>query len=75
MEVLMTNIYRLGLAEHMGFKPAAFVICAATARDVPVFRFSRPMAFNALHEGVGLLEDHLRDICQSGKEQGGILFE
>jgi hypothetical protein len=62
VEVIMQNVYRLGLAEHMGYKPAAFVVCAATARDVPLFRFSRPLGFDTLHEGVDLLEEHLRDI-------------
>ena len=41
LEVLMSNIFRLGLAERMGYKPAAFSVCAAAAREVPVFRFSR----------------------------------
>jgi hypothetical protein len=62
VEVLMQNIYRLELAEHMGFKPAAFTVCAAVARDVPVFQFSRPMRFDALRAGVELLEDHLRNL-------------
>jgi hypothetical protein len=59
VEVLMQNVYRLGLAEYMGFKSAAFVVCAAAARDVPVFRFSRPMGFDVLDEGIALLEDHM----------------
>jgi hypothetical protein len=63
VEVLMQNVYRLGLAEYMGHKPAAFVVCSAAARDVPVFRFSRPMGFDALHKGVDFLENHMRDIC------------
>jgi hypothetical protein len=62
IETLMQNVYRLGLAEAMGYKPAAFVACAAVARDVPVFQFSRPMSFDALRQGVDFLEDHLRDI-------------
>jgi hypothetical protein len=61
VEALMQNVYRLGLAEYMGYKPAAFVVCAAAARDVPVFRFSRPLGFDTLHEGVEFLEDHMRD--------------
>jgi hypothetical protein len=59
LEVLMQNIYRLDIAERMGYKPAAFVVCAAVARDVFVFRFSRPLEFGALDETVALLEDHL----------------
>jgi hypothetical protein len=62
IEVLMQNVYRLDLAEQMGFKPAAFMLCAAAARAVPVFRFSRPISFNALRQGIDLLEDHLQGI-------------
>jgi len=62
IEVLMQNTYRLGLAERLGCKPAVFDICAAMARDIPVFQFSRPMAFETLSEGVKVLEDHLQDI-------------
>jgi hypothetical protein len=62
IEILLQNGYRLGLAEHMGHKPAAFVVCAAAARNVPVFRFSRPTGFDALRQGVEFLEDHLRDV-------------
>jgi hypothetical protein len=60
IEILMQNIYRLGLAERMGHKAQAFVMCAAVAREVPVFRFSRPRTFDRLREGVELLESHLR---------------
>jgi hypothetical protein len=60
VEVLIHNIYRLDLAEYMGFKRAAFNVCAAVARHVQVFRFSRPMGLQALREGVEFLEDHLR---------------
>jgi len=62
VEVLIQNIYRSGLAEHMGRKPALFVTCAAAARDIPVFRFSRPLGFHALREAVDVLEDHLSDL-------------
>jgi hypothetical protein len=58
-EVLIQNIYRLGFAERMGYKPASFLVCAAAARDVPLFRFSRPRKFDALKESVELLEHHL----------------
>jgi hypothetical protein len=63
MEALMQNVYRLSFAQTMGHKPAAFAVCAAVAREVPVFRFSRPWGFDVLHDGVALLQDHLRDIC------------
>jgi hypothetical protein len=59
LEVLMSNIFRLGLAERMGYKPAAFSVCAAAAREVPVFRFSRRLEFSLLDETIEFLEDHL----------------
>ena len=62
VEVLIQNIYRLGLAEHMGRKANAFVVCAAAAQDIPIFRFSRPLGFHALGEAVNSLENHLRDV-------------
>ncbi len=60
IEVLMQNVYRLCFAEYMGFKPAAFMLCAETARKVPVFRFSRPLLFDTLDKSLDLLEGHLR---------------
>jgi hypothetical protein len=59
LEALMQNIYRLEIAECMGYKPTAFFVCTAAARDVPVFRFSRPLEFGALDKAVAILEDHL----------------
>jgi len=61
VEVLMQNIYRLGLAECLGYKPHAFKVCAAAALQVSVFRFNRPKDLNALEESVAFLEDHLHD--------------
>lgn len=61
VEVLMQNVYRLGVAERLGYKPYAFKVCSAAARHVPVFRFSRPKDFNALEETVAFLEQHLHD--------------
>ena len=63
MEALMQNVYRLGIAEMMDHKPAVFATCATVAREVPVFRFSRPWGFDVLHDVVALLQDHLRGIC------------
>jgi hypothetical protein len=63
VEILMQNVYRLDLAERLGCKPHAFIVCAAMARDVPVFRFSRPLGFDALVQSTELLEDHLCDRC------------
>jgi hypothetical protein len=59
VEALMQNVYRLGLAEYMGYKPAAFGVCAAAARGVPIFRFSRRLEFDLLDETVEVLESHL----------------
>jgi hypothetical protein len=61
VEVLMQNSYPPGLAEHLGYQ-AHFMVCTAMARDIPVFRFSRPWGFAALNQGIELLENHLRDI-------------
>src|SRR5262249_4375351 len=61
VEVLMQNVYRLGLAERLGYKHHVFRVCAAVARYVPVFRFSRPKDFIVLEDTVEFLEDHLRD--------------
>jgi len=47
----------------LGYKPNAFIFCAAAARDVPVFRFSRPLDFDALSQSIELLENHLLDMC------------
>ena len=52
----MQNIYRLNLAERLGYKPHVFTVCAAAARDVPVFQFSRPLDFDALSQSIELLE-------------------
>jgi hypothetical protein len=60
IKVLITNVYRIELATYMGYKPAAFVACASVANEIPVFQFSRPMNFNALHEMIDSLDDHLR---------------
>jgi len=62
IEVLMQNVYRLGLAELLGYKPRAFSVCAAAARDVQVFRFRRPRGFDALSHGLDLLESHIREL-------------
>jgi hypothetical protein len=59
IEVLLQNVYRLSLAERIGYKPGAFVVCAAAARGASVFKFSRRRAFDALEESVKFLEEHL----------------
>jgi hypothetical protein len=62
VEVLMQNIYRATMAEHMGLKANMFVTCAAAARQVPVYRFSRQLGFHAFRHVVDVLEEHLRDL-------------
>jgi hypothetical protein len=62
MDVLLQNVYRLGHAERLGYKPYAFKVCSAAARRVQVFRLSRPKDFNALAETVEFLEDHLHEM-------------
>jgi hypothetical protein len=61
VEVLLQNVYRLGHAERLGYKPYTFKVCSAAARRVQVFRLSRPKDFNALGETVEFLEDHLHE--------------
>jgi energy-coupling factor transporter ATP-binding protein EcfA2 len=60
-EILMQNIYRPSYAEFMRRKPAAFAICTAIARQLPLFQFSRQMRFEVLDETVEVLERHLLD--------------
>jgi hypothetical protein len=59
IEVLMQNLSRLSLAERLGYKPRAFMLCVAAARDVPIFRFSRTLGFDALNENIKVLEHHM----------------
>jgi hypothetical protein len=61
VEVLMQNIYPPGLAECLGYRSRIFMDCAAAARDVPVFRLSRPWDLAALNQGIELLEKHLQN--------------
>jgi hypothetical protein len=62
IELLIPNVYRLTLAEHMGRKPAIFSLCAAIAREVPVYRFRRQLGFDALDAAIEYLEAHLADV-------------
>ena len=62
VEVLMQNVYPPGVADCLGYQSRTFMVCTAVARDVPVFRFSRPWDFAALDQGIELLENHLRNI-------------
>ena len=63
VEVVMQNIYPPGLAEHLGYQTHVFTVCAAVAREVPVFRFSRPRDFAAFDRGIECLERHLRTVA------------
>jgi hypothetical protein len=62
VEALMQNVYPPGLAADLGYQSHVFIVCTAAARDVPVFRLSRPWDFAALDQGVELLESHLREL-------------
>jgi hypothetical protein len=62
VEVLMQNVYPSGLAACLGYLPHVFMVCTAAARHVPVFRLSRPWDFDALDEGIELLQSHLQDL-------------
>jgi hypothetical protein len=62
VEVLLQNVYPPDLAAHLGYQSHVFIVCTAVARNVPVFRFSRPWDFAALDQGIALLESHLQDI-------------
>jgi GTPase SAR1 family protein len=62
IEVLMQNIYPSALAAYLGYQPFVFAVCVAVARDVPVFRLSRPRDFSALNRGIELLENHLQNL-------------
>ena len=63
VEVLMQNVYPPGLAACLGYQSHVFIVCAAAARDVPVFRFSRTCDFAALDQGIEVLENHLSKVC------------
>jgi hypothetical protein len=59
LETLMRNVYPPGLADCLGYQPNVFIVCAAAARTVPVFRFSRPWNLSALNQSMEIFEDHL----------------
>jgi hypothetical protein len=61
-EVLMQNIYPPEFAVPLGYQPRVFTACTAVARNVAVFRFSRPWRLTALNEGTELLEGHLSEL-------------
>lgn len=62
IELLVPNVYRLTLAEYLGAKPAIFSLCAAIARQVPIYDFRRPFSFDSLPKALDVLEHHLRDV-------------
>jgi HPr Serine kinase C-terminal domain len=61
LEVLMQNVYRVAMAERMGRKANLFVTCAVAAREVPVYRVSRPLGFRILPDVLNVLEEHLHE--------------
>jgi hypothetical protein len=63
IEALMRNVFKLKFAEHMGFRPVVFSTCAATANEVPQFRYSRTIGFQDMHEDLDFLEQHLNTVC------------
>jgi hypothetical protein len=63
VEVLMQNVYPPGAAACLGYQPRVFNLCAAAARDLLVFRLSRPWSLHALEQGVELLESHFLSIA------------
>jgi hypothetical protein len=70
---------RSPLTEYLPIRPSrvhgaqtrSVCACAAAARDIPVFRFSRPLGFHALGEAVDVLEDHLSDLQYHHRQRNG----
>jgi hypothetical protein len=59
VEVLMQNVYPPNFAARLGYESNVFRVCAAAARDMPVFQLSRPHDFAALDQVIELLENQL----------------
>jgi hypothetical protein len=59
VEALMQNVYPPDLAECLGYMPDFLLRCAAMARNISVFRLSRPRDFAALEQCIDMLENHL----------------
>jgi hypothetical protein len=62
VEVLMQNVYPPSLADCLGYETDVFFACAAVARNIPVFRFSRPRNFAYLQQALETLEKHLFEL-------------
>ena len=62
VEALIQNVYPPHLAACLGSQEHLFMVSTAVARDVPVFRLSRPWDFAALNQGIELLQNHLADL-------------
>jgi len=62
IESLLQNVYCASSAECMHRKSDVFKFCLAIAKQVPIFRFSRPVDFQALFDGVELLVQHMHDM-------------
>ena len=59
-EVVLRNVYRRHLAEKIGKKTDVFASAAAVARQVPIFRLSRPLDFRSLETVLDSLLDHVQ---------------
>jgi hypothetical protein len=64
IEVLLQNVYPPGVSDRLGYQSHVFSVCTAVARNVPVFRLSRPWDFAALGEVCDMLENHLSTISR-----------
>lgn len=53
----------LNLVEHMGCKPAMFVVCTAAARGIPGIPIQPPYGFDRLNNRIEIFEDHLHNFC------------
>jgi len=62
VEVLLQNVYPPSLADRLGYERDVFLACAAVARNIPVFRFSRPTNFANLGHAIEILERHLLEL-------------
>lgn len=63
VEALLQNIYPPGLTDGLGYQPHIFNMCAAVARDVPVFRLTRTCDFAALDREIEFLERQLGELA------------
>lgn len=60
IQVIRANTYRPALIERMGRQAAHLQACAQLARQVPVFRFTRPWSLARMDESLERLLAHMR---------------